>query len=254
MNGAVTTIVLTVDLLHSLADGDVMHVHLPENVVASSSVNCTANLAEEVYCESSEVEVAVTFEKVIALSSELTVKISGIKNPPSARNPLPFVNLFTRDKYGFDSQTAVGLNSLILISGEPAAITNEIVAQETEEYGQVGKVTLQFTTVNPISQYGVMVLEWPTDVKLYPETYCAVTTHKQILRQNTCTFDLTRRTLTIRDAFVEVPPSYFGSIQISLSKVKNPDTNQNLGSYTLLTYDDPDMRYKVDKLSFHPVM
>ena len=68
MNGAITTIVLTVDLLHPLADGDVMHVHLPENVVASSSVNCTANLAEEIFCESSEVEVAVTFEKVITLA------------------------------------------------------------------------------------------------------------------------------------------------------------------------------------------
>ena len=70
------------------------------------------------------------------------MQIAGIKNPPSARNPLPFVNLFTRDKYGYDSQTAVDLDSLILVSGEPAAITNEIVAQETEEYGQIGKVTL----------------------------------------------------------------------------------------------------------------
>ena len=70
------------------------------------------------------------------------MQIAGIKNPPSVRNPLPFVNLFTRDKYGYDSQTAVDLDSLILVSGEPATITNEIVAQETEEYGQIGKVTL----------------------------------------------------------------------------------------------------------------
>lgn len=39
---------------------------------------------------------------------------------------------------------------------------------------------------------------------------------------------------------------YSGLIQIELSKVSNPSTNENLARYILFTYDDAELAYPID--------
>ena len=90
-------------------------------------------------------------------------------------------------------------------------IEDFLINQDSEDYGDDTRVIIQFQTMNPVSYKGVILLKWPANVVVYDQTYCKVTTHKLILR-DICTFNLDERTLTIENAFAEVPPSYTGLI------------------------------------------
>lgn len=51
---------------------------------------------------------------------------------------------------------------------------------ETEEYGQEGSLIFSFTTINPISTQGVILIQWPTTIEMFENTTCNVTTNKLI--------------------------------------------------------------------------
>ena len=100
----------------------------------------------------------------------------------------------------------------MLKTEKPAIIQDYTLTQGTEEYGLEGSLTLQFYTENPIEPDGVIIIEWSDSVTLFQNTFCQVTTFKQILRPNVCVFDFDTNTLRIQNAFIEMSSAFSGLV------------------------------------------
>lgn len=67
-----------------------------------------------------------------------------------------------------------------------------------------------------------------------------------------CEFDLVKRTITIRNAFLGMTTDFNGGIKLYLSRIRNPLTNEGLLPYFVTTYLDETTDYPVDRLQFLP--
>ena len=82
--------------------------------------------------------------------------------------------------------------------------------------------------------------------------HCDVESYKA-LDSEVCKTDFDTRSIIIRDAFKEVD-IYSGQIKITLSRIRNPETNIDLKPFIVETFDDAEMKYPIDKLEYLPAL
>jgi hypothetical protein len=60
---------------------------------------------------------------------------------------------------------------------------------------------------------------------------------------------MSNRRMIIKGAFSSISDGFFGSIQIEMNSVVNPRDNRVVGSFALFTFDDPDQKFAIDRLT-----
>ena len=123
--------------------------------------------------------------------------------------------------------------------------------QSSEQYGEETYYEIRSNTKNPVTSDGTIKLTWTSQVVVFEDTECTVTTNKAL--GSICEIDFATRKIIIHDAFKDLD-SYSGEIKIVLSRVENPNTNHQLEAFVLETFDDYYMEYPIDKLEYYPVL
>jgi len=117
----------------------------------------------------------------------------------------------------------------------PGALTGTDVEPATFGKGDVGDVTVSFTTVNPVPKDGKIVVVFPSGFALSSGGTTAVTAGGTYNGTAYTSVGIVGQTLTLTGNSSGTGIAALGSVSITLSKIKNPITAGPTGTYSIST-------------------